>query len=515
MKGLYLLLFLSCSIHSFSQNKLEVLDISSTYLSFSIEDIEAADIKLYYGHTKNLELGHQEGLTLENLSPSTFYFVQAKWLDKESPVKLFSTQSRSSGNIHVYFNQYADNTISTHANAMHSINLEDTIIAYINRAQFKIDIANYNTGRINIVNALNTAYNRGVEVRYVGAHNNGTNNNQLGSLNTAIGQIKRPNDGEIMHNKFIVIDADSAHLAKVITGSVNHTNNSLNNDYNNLIIIEDQALALAYRIEFEEMFGSNTLIPNTTNAKFGVAKTDNTPHNFNIGGTAVDLYFSPSDRTAGKIEQALRTANNDLEFATMTFTRNNLGAAVEDMHNAGVSTKGIIENIYYFGSEYNGLLAAGVDVKSHFNQSHIMHHKYAVVDATNATSNPITITGSHNWSNSADDDYDENTLIIYDHEIANMYYEEFMTRHDEISSISEIESSDISIYPNPVNTYASIVSSVLITEYELYSTTGKLVKKEVANSNTFTVNLEGIKKGLYYLNLTSNNTTLIKKLILD
>jgi len=39
-----------------------------------------------------------------------------------------------------------------------------------------------------------------------------------------------------------------------------------------------------------------------------------------------------------------------------------LGDAVIDISDAGVEVKGIIENVLYFGSEYNGLVSAGVDV---------------------------------------------------------------------------------------------------------------------------------------------------------
>ena len=69
----------------------------------------------------------------------------------------------------------------------------------------------------------------------------------------------------IMHNKFLVIDVNSVNSSWIMTGSTNWTNPSnLFNDYNNLIFVQDQALAKAYTMEFEEMwagsFGSNKII---------------------------------------------------------------------------------------------------------------------------------------------------------------------------------------------------------------------------------------------------------------
>ena len=46
-----------------------------------------------------------------------------------------------------------------------------------------------------------------------------------------------------MHNKFVIIDANNADSAWVISGGTNWTNNQLFDDFNNLILIQDQSLA--------------------------------------------------------------------------------------------------------------------------------------------------------------------------------------------------------------------------------------------------------------------------------
>jgi len=66
----------------------------------------------------------------------------------------------------------------------------------------------------------------------------------------------------------------------ITTGSWNPTDPGTNDDRQNLVVIQDVALAGAYTLEFEEMWGSNTDIANSQNSRFGSRKLNNTPHNF-------------------------------------------------------------------------------------------------------------------------------------------------------------------------------------------------------------------------------------------
>lgn len=405
-----------------------------------------------------------------------------------------------SNKIKVYFNNTVSNSASPITDAININDFKDTIIAYINRAQTTLDVCNYNTNEIDIVNAVNAAQQRGVTVRYVGSYNNGTNNGEIGNLTVPL--IQRP-DNEAMHNKFIVFDVNNSNKATILTGSANHTAGSLADDYNNIVIIQDQALAQAYTTEFEEMWGSSTATPNPTNAKFGPNKTDNTPHNFVVDGIPIELYFSPSDNTNAKIVNAINTANTDLSFAMLTFTNNDLGDAVIARQQAGVTVRGVIHNSSYFGSEYNALVNAGADVTStQTNLSQIMHHKYCVIDATNTNSDPLVVTGSHNWSNSANEDFDENTLIIHDPYIAGQYYEEFMARRPV--SINEQLKSKFSIYPTLVKENELAIQGDVseITQLTIYDINGKKVDSKILVNQV--IQLNHLSKGQYFIELTTN-----------
>ncbi len=518
LKILFCIVFtIMLGVIAFGQkNSLLIIDVKQNSLSFNCDFND--QIFLEYGLTPQLELGKQKGLNLQNLSDATIYYVRA-YAEKEgvrqhSETGIFSTASKSSGEIKVYFNHWCDNSASDIANALWTEALEDTIVSYVNSAQTTLDVCNYSTGSLPIITAINNAESRGVIVRYVAAANTGTNNDELDNLSSTIPFIQRPDDGEVMHNKFLIIDVASSDKATILTGSTNHTYNSCHDDYNNMVIIHDQSLANAYKTEFEEMWGSTTNTPNSANAKFGADKTDNTPHNFNIGGVPVELYFSPSDATTAHIETAVLSANTDMQFAMLTFINNDLGDAVIQIHNQGVDVKGIIENILYFGSEYNGLVSAGIDVWSHFTTPNFFHHKYGVVDATNTTSDPLVITGSHNWTNSAEDDYDENTLIIHSAEIAGMYHEEFMARYAEITgsgNSSIINEHDFQIFPNPASDEIVVNSDMEIAEISIYNSLGEIIYKSTGSEKSTNLNVSNLVSGLYLMEVKSVDSKMFRK----
>ena len=256
-----------------------------------------------------------------------------------------------------------------------------------------------------------------------------------------------------MHNKFFVFDAENAQTCLVWTGSTNLTDGQIFNDYNNVITLQDQSLARAYVIEFEEMWGSNTAAFNDVNSRVSSDKKDNTPHYFVIGGTPVECFFSPSDGTNNKIAAAIGTANTTLEFALLTFTSAILGTAVRDAQTRGVVERGLVDNINDTGSQIPFLISNNIDVRDAALGS-IFHHKYCLIDATNPSSDPTVVTGSHNWSNSADSRNDENTLIVHSASIANQYLQEFTARWTDVTAtlnaIENLNGLTATVLPNPI-----------------------------------------------------------------
>ena len=473
-----------------------------------------------YGMTTALGTGLNSGgnttaqtISLTGLSPATFYYVECYSVDgldtAFSNVGIYSTASLSSGIIRPYFNHSVDNSFSNGVDAQDlGIAFADTIVAYMDLAQTSLDICVYNASSTIIATGINDAYNRGVAVRYIA--DDDVTNIMLSSLNASIPVVYRdPSPAGIMHNKFIIVDANSTNNSWILGGSTNWTNPSnLINDYNNMIFIQDEAIAKAYTLEFEEMWGGI----------FGHNKLDNTPHKFMTNGKLVEVYFSPSDQTTSHILKAIENVDNTLEFGLLSFTRDDLGEAVIDKDiEFGVTVRGIIEmKNSSNGGEYDNLVAASVDVRSHEGVSHTLHHKYMIADASTIASDPTVLTGSHNWSNNAENNSDENTIIIHDAITANIYLQEFEKRWCELeiggcvtTEISELINIEISVFPNPSAGIINIKSDLIIKQINVYAVDGKHL------STTESKTIEIATKGIYFLKIITDKGTTVRKVIVE
>jgi phosphatidylserine/phosphatidylglycerophosphate/cardiolipin synthase-like enzyme/DNA/RNA endonuclease YhcR with UshA esterase domain len=495
-------------------------NLAQTGFTLSWETSQAASTKVYYGTdplflSQTLDLGGStttHTANLAGLSAGTIFYAMAVSENTfgtiSSPVTPYATVSSSSGLIEIHFNGVVDNSISTGVDANHAIpaHLEEKIIEKINNAVNTIEIAAYNINRSPIVQALNAAVNRGVTVRMV---------TYSGSANLALQNVPPlfsvlpGNANGLMHNKFIIIDRNTANKALVITGSMNFTEQNLLDDFNNVIFIYDQSLARAYNLEFNEMWGGTGATPGIFAAVFGNLKTKNTPTKFVVGGVPMELYFSPSDGTTSAISKALQTTDADLEFALLTFTRDDLRDDVLAAYNDGAQVRGIIENTNDQGGEYQTLLSAGISVQSHPASGQI-HHKYAIIDEADPTSDPIVITGSHNWSSSAETSNDENTLIIHDATIANIFAQEFNARWLGMTTgtktLTNLAGFKTSIAPNPAQTTALLTiesDNFEETTVTIIASNGAIIRtfrlNNLQGTTTHQLDVSDLPQGVYFV----------------
>lgn len=446
-----------------------------------------------------------------------------------SGMQSYITVSASSGDIKVYFTSTVDNSVSSGTNAIQLDDLmDDTLIAYIDRAQLSVDVSIYNFNNTNISNiatALNNAHNRGCVVRVVS--DGSSLNLGLQGLDAAIGQINSPTSSDygIMHNKFVVIDAEHTdpNVPIVWTGSMNFTQTGINSFANNVIILQDQSLARAYTLEFEEMYGSTGAQPSLNDAVFGPYKSNNTPHEFIIGGKRIECYFSPSDGVNEKIISTANTGDHEVFVNTMLITRSDIGYALRDLHNAGKDVKVLINNKAECSSTVVSTLENSLDTLfREFGESHILHHKLMIVDPNYTNSNPIVLTGCHNWSNSADQRNDENTLIIHDSTIANIYFQEFTKRwmlsFIGIEGAEEIN-GDFVLYPNPAVNFVNIEfeaghsGNAVISIYDIKGSL-KSAETFTYQAGTTNVNLPiDLESGLYLIKVDFESGSITKRLL--
>ena len=71
-------------------------------------------------------------------------------------------------------------------------------------------------------------------------------------------------------------------------------------------------------------------------------------------------------------------------------------------------------------------------------------------------------------------------------------------------------SSSISIYPNPVNTTLNILGVNTNATYKIYNSIGQ-IQTAVKTNNTISV--EHLKNGIYFIEITTNNKTIIKRFV--
>lgn len=470
-------------------------------------------------------------VTLTGLDAAEFYYVQAFSNDGSatvnSAIQVYSTASNSSGVFQIYFNFGVDGNISngSYPNGYTPKALLEAIIDRINKAKTSIDVSMYNINRTDLVAALTAAYERGVQVRYITDLE--TNNVALSDPAPPFPVVKGNTDG-LMHNKYFAIDANSESESWLIMGSTNMTEQNIGDDRNNTIFLQDQALVKSYTIEFEEMWGSSDPTPGIFNQKFGPNKANNTPHLFKIRNMEVESYFSPSDNTTIAITNAIATADSDIEFGLLVFTNNELGSAIVNAHNDGVAVRGIIEQINSQSSEFEFLQNSGVQVLAD-NMSGQIHHKYCIIDATNPTSDPQVITGSHNWSGGAETRNDENTLIFHDKNIANIFLQEFEARWCETTgggscitateNLNEIEGFEVQLAPNPATDYTLLDFSLEKRDdltISLWNADGRLLQARVLRGvqghQTEELLLAGWSPGNYFVSFSVNGKYAVKPL---
>lgn len=130
--------------------------------------------------------------------------------------------------------------------------------------------------------------------------------------------------------------------------------------------------------------------------------------------------FSKPQRCDGLIVSQLSMATRYIHVMVYSFTSDVLAEALISAKNRGVEVKVVIESQQASipGSEYQRLISAGIETRVDGNPA-LMHHKVVIIDGL------VVITGSYNWSAAAEDNNDENFIIIQDESIALLYQAEF------------------------------------------------------------------------------------------
>lgn len=251
--------------------------------------------------------------------------------------------------------------------------------------------------------------------------------------------------------------------------------------------------------------------------RYGDFKTDNTAHLFEIGNVLIESYFSPSDETNCQILEALQSTDHHVEIGLLLLTNEELIDEILALHQNGVQVRVILEDEASSSDAVIALRQAGVPLVTHDFGS-IFHHKYAIIDEGFPASDPQVVSGSHNWTWSADNINDENTLIFHDQSIANIFRQEFEARWTEIytTSNTEIETDSLLITPNPASTFVDIHNpSTQACRVELHDLNGHLIGEIKMDAvSGARMNVQHIPPGMYVLVLHWPEHQTCRKLII-
>ncbi|OLP20422.1 competence protein ComE [Leptolyngbya sp. 'hensonii'] len=247
----------------------------------------------------------------------------------------------------------------------------------------------------------------------------------------------------LMHHKFVVVDQQL-----VIATSANFTPSDAHGDFahpastgnaNNLLRIESRELAVAFTEEFNLMWGDGP--GGKPDSKFGPQKPWRSPRQFTFGKTTLTVQFSPTSPTLpwerstnGLIGKTLSTATQSIDLALFVFSEQHLVNLLETRQQEGVKIKTLIDPGFAYRPYSEALDMLGISLLNpsqrrdnctpkannrpwknpittvgvpRLARGDLLHHKFGLIDDT------TIVTGSHNWTESANQNNDETLLVIH------------------------------------------------------------------------------------------------------
>jgi phosphatidylserine/phosphatidylglycerophosphate/cardiolipin synthase-like enzyme len=135
-----------------------------------------------------------------------------------------------------------------------------------------------------------------------------------------------------------------------------------------------------------------------------------------ILGAAIRVYFSPDGKPTEAIVAALNRAKTAIRVQAYSFTSAPIADALKKAHQRGVDVQVILDKSqpnqsYNYASFFlNAKIPVSIDSKHA-----IAHNKIIIIDGT------TVITGSFNFTKSAEERNAENLLIIESPELARIY----------------------------------------------------------------------------------------------
>lgn len=341
--------------------------------------------------------------------------------------------------------------------------LFEAMIAFIERAEgdgWGLYGAIYELRWPDTLKALREAKGRGAEVKvlYDAAPKSGKPNpNGAGNLAAVkdakiTGLCKPRTTGYLMHNKFFVLTKDGKPVS-VWTGSTNVTENGIFGHLNCGHIVEDPSVAKEYLDYWEEIYES----PENAAEKTWMGKENPRPPDPGSAPAALTTVFSPhtgnsvldwySEISAtaksalmmtfafgidDRFKDVYRRDDDVLRYALLDEVGTGSRKHVEEEAKAVQEIRNRPNVVVAIGNriETNSFDRWLEEIDSIIPSPKVpwIHTKFMLVDPLGKE--PVTITGSANWSEASTSSNTENMVVIRgDERVADIYLGEFMRLH--------------------------------------------------------------------------------------
>ena len=184
-----------------------------------------------------------------------------------------------------------------------------------------------------------------------------------------------------------------------------------------------------------------------------------------------EVYFSLYDNPQKEIIKNINQAEAFINIAMYTFTDQEITLSLANAQKRGVKVKvyldrSQIESTY---SISRFLVQNGIKVRISSNK-YKMHHKFAIID------NRTLLTGSYNWTLSANNKNEENLMLIDDPEIIKIFQNQFVNlwtnkysseRTKELFNKAKV--NILTVFPSPAQTKPKIININTASPEELTS----------------------------------------------
>lgn len=124
-------------------------------------------------------------------------------------------------------------------------------------------------------------------------------------------------------------------------------------------------------------------------------------------GTSTAVHFSPNGGCCNAIASEIEKASRDIAVCTYYFTEDRLSDSLIKAKHRGIAIRIVLDKSQTSSkySETNKFGKEGIEARID-STHHIMHNKYCIIDSS------TVITGSYNWTDSAEKENAENLIII-------------------------------------------------------------------------------------------------------